>query len=173
MSVAGVEVRRAGLADAAAIAGVSVRTWHHAYGDFIDPRTLAERTVEQQLPLWEERLAPDADGEVWVAAGGGRVVAYTAVGPSADRDATAATGALRALYVDPPAQGAGLGALLHEHAVARLAALGFPNATLWCFARNEQARVFYEHRGWALDPSGDGQEEPDWLDAAVRYQRAI
>ena len=166
-------LRRAGAEDAAAIAGISVRTWHHAYADFIDPRTLFERTVEQQLPLWDERLAPDADGEIWVAVAGGRLVAYTAVGPSGDGDATAATGALRALYVDPPAQGAGLGAVLHDHAVSRLAALGFPVATLWCFTKNDQARDFYEHRGWELDPSGAGQEEPDWLDAAVRYRRTV
>jgi GNAT superfamily N-acetyltransferase len=168
-----VELRRAGPADAEAIAGVSVRTWHHAYGDFIDPRTLFERTVEQQLPLWQERLDAGADGEIWVAMAGGRVVAYTAVGPSGDDDATAATGSLRALYVDPPAQGAGLGAYLHDHALMRLQALGFPAATLWSFAKNEQARTFYEHRGWLLDPSGAGQEGADWLDASVRYARAV
>ena len=161
------------LADAEAIAGISVRTWHHAYADFIEPRTLFERTVEQQLPLWEQRLAPGSDGEVWVAIVAGCVAAYTAVGPSGDADATAATGALRALYVDPPAQGAGLGALLHDHAVSRLAVLGFAASTLWCFAKNDQAREFYEQHGWVLDPSGAGQEGADWLDAAVRYARAL
>ncbi len=165
-------LRPADAADVEAIAGISVRTWHHAYADFIDPRTLYERTVERQVPLWEERLGPAADGEVWVTVAGGRIAGYTAVGPSADADATPGTGALRALYIDPPAQGAGLGALLHDHALARLGALGLPSATLWCFARNEQARAFYEHRGWALDPSGAGQEGADWLDDAVRYARA-
>lgn len=173
MSGALASLRRAGAGDAAAIAGISVRTWHHAYGDFIDPRTLAERTVESQLPRWEERLGPDADGEVWVAQAGGRVVAYTAVGDSEDADAGSSLGALRALYVDPAAQGAGLGALLHDHAVERLAALGFATATLWSFAANDRARVFYEHRGWVLDASGAGQEGEDWLDASVRYRRDV
>ena len=165
------ELRRAGLGDAEAIAGISVRTWQHAYSDFIDPRELFERTVEGQRPLWDARLAEGADGEVWVAVVAGRIAAYTAVGPSGDGDATAATGALRALYVDPPAQGAGLGAFLHDHALVRLKALGFPVSTLWSFEQNAQARTFYEHRGWQLDPSGSGQEGADWLSPAVRYRR--
>jgi GNAT superfamily N-acetyltransferase len=166
-----VDLRRAVLADAEAIAGISVRTWYHAYQDFLDPRTLAERTVERQLPLWEQRLGGDAPGETWVAEIAGRVAGYASVGLSDDADAAPGTGSLLALYIDPPAQGAGLGAVLHDHAVARLAALGGAPATLWCFAENDQARVFYEHRGWLYDPSGEGQEDPDWLEAAVRYRR--
>ena len=165
------DLRRAGPDDAEAIAGISVRTWHHAYSDFIDPRELFERTLESQLPLWDARLAPGADGEVWVAIVAERLAAYTAVGPSGDADATTATGALRALYVDPPAQGAGLGAFLHDHALGRIAALGFPVATLWIFSANEVVRAFYERHGWQLDPSGAGQEGADWISPAVRYRR--
>lgn len=168
-----VELRRAVPADAEAIAGISVRTWFHAYSDFIDPRTLAERTVESQAPRWERWLAPEAAGETWVAVGGARVVGYVRVGPSEDRDAASSCGALLALYVDPPAQGAGVGRLLHDHSLARLTALGHPTATLWSFAANEQALTFYEHRGWVLDPSGAGQENPDWVEAAVRYRRDL
>ena len=168
-----VELRRAVPADAEAIAGIAVRTWHHAYGDFVDPRTLAERTVERELPVWEHRLGSDAPGETWVAAAAGRVVAYASVGPSADGDATAAIGALERLYVDPPAQGAGVGGRLHRHALELLSALGFATATLWSFADDEQARTFYEGRGWVLDPSGAGQEDPDWAEAAVRYRRDL
>ena len=168
-----VQLRRAVPADAAAIAGIGVRAWHHAYADFLDPRALAERTVASQLPAWERRLAPDAPGETWVAEAAGRVVAYASVGASADGDSTAVTGALERLYVDPPAQGAGVGGLLHGRAIGRLAALGFATATLWSFAENEQARVFYEHREWVLDPSGAWQEDPDWAEPAVRYRREL
>lgn len=168
-------LRRAVPADAQAIAGIAVRTWHHAYSDFADPRTLAERTLEQQLPLWEQRLGVGVGSgdEIWVAEAGGRVVGYAAVGPSMDVDAGAGTGLLHALYVDPPAQGGGLGGLLHGHALERLAALGFVEATLWSFADNEQARTFYEHRGWAFDASGSGLEDPHWREPAVRYRRAL
>ena len=164
------ELRRAGLGDAEAIAGISVRTWQHAYSDFIDPRELFERTIESQLPLWEARLARDAVSETWVADVGGRVAGYASVGPSGDGDAVAGLGSLLALYVDPPAQGAGLGRTLHSDAVERLRA-SFSAATLWIFSANEMARGFYERHGWTLDPSGAGQEGADWLSPAVRYRR--
>ncbi len=164
------EPRRAGRVDAEAIAGISVRTWHHAYSDFIDARELFERTLETQLPLWQARLEPDSGSETWVAEVGRRIAGYASVGPSQDADATPGLGSLLALYVDPPAQGAGLGRALHDDALARLRA-EYVEATLWVFAAHEMARGFYERRGWSLDPSGAGQEGADWISPAVRYRR--
>ena len=166
---AALELRRASVDDAAAIAAISVRTWHHAYSDFVDPRTLAERTIELQQPRWTLRL--QTGNEVWVAELDGVIAGYAGVAPSTDDDAQPRTGALTDLYVEPAAQGAGLGAQLHEHAITRLAEREFSAATLWSFAGNEQARDFYERRGWQLDPSGAGQEDPCWRDPAVRYRR--
>ena len=168
-----VELRRAAPADAEAIAGVSVRAWHHAYADIVDPQVLFERTVASQAPRWEAWLAPGAEGETWVAHAGGRIAGYVGVGPSEDDDATGATGALRGLYVDPPAQGAGLGDRLHEVGLELLAGGPWTSATLWVFTANEVGRTFYERRGWALDAAGAGQEDPRWPAPSVRYRREV
>ncbi len=83
------------------------------------------------------------------------------------------TGTVRALYVDPVAQGAGLGTLLLDGAVERLVEAGHDEATLWVFAANGLGRAFYEARGWELDPAGAGQEGEGWLAPAVRYRRDL
>ena len=162
-------LRRAQVADAEAIAGIAVRTWWHSHQDFVSPQALAERTVETQTPRWVARLQ-DPELEVWVAEAGGRVVGYAAFGASADPDAAPLTGALGALYVDPSAQGAGLGTRLLGHAVARLLERGFEQATLWTFEENRQARAFYEGRGWELDTGAAGNEPEPWEEPAVRYR---
>ena len=140
--------------------------------DFIDPRVLAERTVASQTPRWRGWLAPARTGRPGSREVGGRIAGYAAVGPSADADATARAGSCAALYVDPPAQGAGLGARLHD-ARARAAARRWasPSATLWVFAQNELGAAFYERRGWVLDPAGAGQEGADWHGAGRALPR--
>jgi putative acetyltransferase len=64
------------------------------------------------------------------------------------------------LYVDPPAQGRGLGGALLRHAQARRAEL-----QLWVFQRNTRAIAFYEHHGFTLaertDGSGNEERTPD------------
>lgn len=167
-----VALRRAAGADAEAIAGVSVRAWWHAYEDVLDPRVLAERTTESQVPRWSAFLA-DPAFETWVAEVAGRIAGYLRVGPGRDADARPSTGALDGLYVDPPAQGAGLGSALHAHALERLRALGFTEATLWAFAANEQGRAFYARHGWAEDPAGPGNEGEGWHAPSVRYRREL
>ena len=49
-------LRRALEADAAAIAGVDVRAWHHAYSPFLDEQRLAERTTAVRTGRWREIL---------------------------------------------------------------------------------------------------------------------
>jgi ribosomal protein S18 acetylase RimI-like enzyme len=165
----GVHVRRATAADAQAVARVQVRGWLHAYEDIVPPERLAHWTVERREPVWRAML--DEGAGAWVAEAAGRVAGFVAVGAARDPDAQAGTGELYALYVDPVAQGAGLGRRLLDAGVAELRALGFAAATLWVFERNGNARGFYERHGWTLDPSG--APDPDWSAPAVRYRRAL
>ena len=167
-----VTLRPATPADAEAIAAVSVRAWAHAYADFLDPRVLAERTVEQQAERWRGWLA-GAETQTTVAVADGRIVGYASVGASRDADTTDGLGQLAALYVDPPAQGAGLGTRLLEHAVARLRAAGFTAATLWVFEENGLGRAFYERHDWVEDPGGKGREDAEWHGPALRYRREL
>jgi GNAT superfamily N-acetyltransferase len=58
---------------------------------------------------------------------------------------------LESLYVVPAAQRQGVGALLHDEALARLRARGNTVCRLWTLEENHVARAFYERRGWQLD----------------------
>ena len=70
---------------------------------------------------------------------------------------------LDGLYVEPEAEGRGVGSALFEHA-KRLRPDGFE---FWVFQRNERARRFYEARGCRLvrltDGSANEEREPDAL----------
>jgi len=65
-------------------------------------------------------------------------------------------GRLHRLYVRPSAWGDGVGAALHDDALALLRDEGSDTASLWVLADNTRARGFYERRGWRLS----GAERP-------------
>jgi GNAT superfamily N-acetyltransferase len=94
-----------------------------------------------------------AEQEVWVAEEDGRVLGFA--GLTDDM--------LSHLYVEPEAQGRGIGGALLDQAKERRPH-GF---RFWVFQRNERARRFYEARGCRLvkltDGSGNEEREPDAL----------
>lgn len=166
------ELRRAVQADAEAIAGVDVRAWWHAYRSFLDEQRLAERSTEARTESWSRQL-PRVEEETWVLEVGGRVAGFASLAPSRDADADDGTGELRALYVDPPAQGAGVGTRLLGHVQLRLGELGYEAATLWTFEANGLARVFYEQHGWVLASAAVGNKACEEWAPAVRYGREL
>lgn len=165
-------LRRAGAADAAAIAGVEVRAWWHAYSPFLDQQRLSERTVEERTEHWREQLAQSA-GETWVLEVDGRISGYVTVATRARDGDRPGSGRLLALYVDPPAQGAGAGTRLLEHAHRRLGELGFRTGILWTFEENGLARAFYERSGWLLEASDETDADCEAWGTAVRYSREL
>ena len=147
-------IRRATPADAAAIAGVQARSWRHAYAEIVAPEDMP--VPEQQAPRFAEFI--EGGGEVHVFDQDGRVVAFAALDGNE----------LRAIYVDPPAQGAGVGTALLDAAVAALRAAGHVEAFLWTFEANGLARAFYARHGWALVAGRQERLAPE-----VRYRRAL
>jgi GNAT superfamily N-acetyltransferase len=145
---------RATPADAAAIAGVQARAWRHAYADIVEADRMP--VPEQQAPRFAEFI--EGGGEVHVFDQDGRVVAFAAVDGNE----------LRAIYVDPPAQGAGVGSALLEAAVAALRAASHAEAFLWTFEANGLARAFYERHGWQLVPGRQERLAPE-----VRYRISL
>jgi ribosomal protein S18 acetylase RimI-like enzyme len=153
-------IRPARREDARTLAEVQVRAWRWAYADIIGEEAMP--SVEDREARWRE--IDLAGTTVWDQ--DGAVVGFASVGASPDDDAEPSTGAILALYVDPPAQGAGVGAALLENAVARLRDGGRQAATLWVFAANGHARGFYEARGWRRDGVTG-----EWLGArTMRYR---
>jgi GNAT superfamily N-acetyltransferase len=130
--------RRATRADAAAIAGVQARAWRHAFAEIVEPDRMP--VPAEQEPRFADFIA--GGGEVHVFDQDGRIVGF----------AVLVDAELRALYVDPPAQGAGVGSALLAAAVEALRAAGHAEAFLWTFEANGLARAFYERHGWELVP---------------------
>jgi GNAT superfamily N-acetyltransferase len=148
-------IRRATVDDAAAIASIQARGWRHAFADIVEPEHMPE--PEQQEPRFAEFIA--GGGEVYVWDQDGQVAGF----------ATLEGDELRAIYVDPPAQGAGVGSALLDAAVEALRAAGHAEAFLWTFEANGLARAFYERHGWELVPGRQGRlGAPE-----VRYRRAL
>ena len=170
------QLRLAVVDDAAQIAAIDVRAWWHGYREFLDEQRLSERDAVELTGVWAARLAAHGTGETWVLEVAGRVAGYVSLGPSRDADADAVTGEVYALYVDPPAQGAGAGTRLLENACARLRERGFGVAVLWTFEQNGLGRAFYERYGWLVDAAGAGGVANDGCESwapAVRYKRSL
>jgi GNAT superfamily N-acetyltransferase len=142
-------IRPAAREDARAIAELEVRAWRWAFVDIVDDALMP--TVEDREARWTVEPLEGA----FVAELDARVMGVAQVGPAPAQEASSADagadGRLRGLYVEPAAQGAGLGAALHDHAVTALRGAGYVTATLWVFAANGHARGFYERRGWTAD----------------------
>jgi GNAT superfamily N-acetyltransferase len=153
-------IRPARREDARTLAELEVRAWRWAYVDIVDERDMP--TVDQRAAGWQDR--PLDGAFVWDQ--DGLIAGVVGVGPSPDEDRV---GELRGLYVDPAAQGAGVGSALHEHAIADLRRAGFAAATLWVFTANEHGRAFYAARGWAPDGA-----QTAWQGIPkLRYRRSL
>jgi GNAT superfamily N-acetyltransferase len=165
-------LRRARPADARGLAEVQLRGWWHAYGDYVDHGLLAEHTVESRTRRWDAILAAaERDPTTLVADVAGRVAGFASFGAARSEDAEPGLGELWAIYVDPPAQGAGVGGALLAAAEDGLRVQGFDRAMLWVFERNEAARAFYASRGWAPDDPpvlGDSGWSPE-----IRYVKSL
>lgn len=168
-------IRPATPADAEVLAALQVRAWHRAYADFVEPERFD--TVDERVVRWREFLAepPESRRETLVFDQDGQLAGFASVGPARDADLAADVGELAALYVDPPAQGAGVGGALLTAAEARLEAMGFTSAALWVFTENGYARAVYERRGWHEDgPAASAAAHGEnWWAPAVRYRRAL
>ncbi len=158
------EIRRARLGDAAAIAEVHVRTWQSAYEHVFGAEQLATLDLTARTRRWEGWLGEGENAFVAEDAGG-RVVAFAWVGASGNVDGE---GELYAIYALPEAWGSSAGSELMRAAFAALREAGFAEAILWVLEDNPRARRFYEREGWSLD---GGRREGEHLGVATRELR--
>ncbi len=150
-------VRLATPDDAAAIAGVHVRSWQVAYRGVVPDAILEGLSVEQREKAWRQLLRADSGGFTLVADRGAEVVGFCSMAtPSRDDDAGEATCEVGAIYVEPAVWRAGIGAALLDTALGMVRENGWREVTLWVFAANVNARAFYE--GFGFGP--DGAEMP-------------
>ena len=142
----GVTIRRAGAADAAAIADVFLASFNATYAF---PLAHPDNDVRGWI---RDVMVPTH--ESWVALDQDRVVGWMALGP----------GELDQLYVTPDRLGEGIGRRLLDVARERSP----DGLRLYTFQVNARARRFYERNGFVAEWFGDGaaneEGQPD-----VRY----
>lgn len=117
--------------------------WHEAYTGLVDPDFLAGHTLEKCTKTayqWPDGLL--------VAKDAGRVVGFAGYGKYRDESLPEA-GELYALYILSEYYGTGVGKMLLDAALERLA--GYPRVALWVLKGNARATRFYEKCGFCFD----------------------
>jgi GNAT superfamily N-acetyltransferase len=161
-------IRRATVDDAEGVEALIRRAWHRAYGDFLDVEAVLDDPAER-VARWRERLASSVVA-TFVHDQDGRVAGVVCAAASDDEASPLDHGSIRALYVDPVAQGAGVGSRLLDVALDHLRESGFGGVELWVFADNHHGRAFYERRGFAAVEEGI---DPGTGAAELRFRRAL
>ena len=164
------DVRRARLEDARAIARVHAETWREAYEHVFGSERLASVSTDARLGQWERILAA-GQSDVFVAVDDGDgIVGFVSTGDSRDADAEAE---LFAIYVLPEAWGTGAGSALMRAGIEAMRLRASGDAVLWVLDDNPRARRFYEREGWALDGERKEDEYLGLRVAEVRYRIAL
>ncbi len=128
-------VRRAGVADAEAIARVHVASWDAAYADLIPEPSRRQFDVPRRAIQWQRLL--DGGARVWVAMEDEVVVGFVEVrGPE-----------IPVLYLHPGWWRLSLGRTLLVTALRAIRTAGHERAWLWVLQDNEPAKAFYTRLG--------------------------
>ncbi len=165
-----VAIRLATTADVPAIAAVHLASWRVAYADITPAGFMNTVTIESRLVRWEGAFTGPASRttETTVAVDGSGVLGICSFGPRRTPKASG-VGEIYSLHVGPASWRQGIGRLLLDDAVARLASRGFSSAVLWVLRDNANARAFYKARGWSLTGEEQCDNRSGFAIAEVRY----
>ncbi|HXM39272.1 MAG TPA: GNAT family N-acetyltransferase [Gemmatimonadales bacterium] len=162
------KLRRATLADAAAVGRIHVESWNVAYRGIMPDDVIARTDLTYRTKFWGERIA-DPEWPVFVITEEGDIVAFCQMIPSRDPDDDATrVGHITSLHVLPHLRGRGHGRALVDHVLAEFRRRGFAELTLWVLEENRTARQFYEKYGFRLD--GGTRTYPKTAVPEVRYR---
>jgi ribosomal protein S18 acetylase RimI-like enzyme len=178
-----IQLRRATVADAEAIAAIRIEGWRTTYRGMIPDSYLNEmdmnenvlhwRTILQALPVKEDSLC------VYVAVSEDEIVGFVSAmklsEPKLDKD-----GEINAIYIRPQWQRCGIGKRMLHKAARSLQAMGCISCVIWVIDGNSQARNFYEELGGEIlieqDFSWDGLDLTEvgygWNDLSVMMASA-
>jgi ribosomal protein S18 acetylase RimI-like enzyme len=162
----GVALRSAGPGDLDEIIGVFLRCFRESYATRLPPRVSESFDDAEARSLWATAMSRP-DRRVVVALSPDPpsvcgVVGFEADGPS---------GWVHSLYVDPAAQGLGVGRTLLDSATRRLARSGCTVARLWVFAANTPSVAFYVRQGWT--PDGAERVEERFGENEIRLTQTL
>ncbi|MDB5450302.1 MAG: histone acetyltransferase [Phenylobacterium sp.] len=144
-------IRRAGSADAEALAEIGARTFSETFGHLYPPTDLARFLAEAYgLERTRADLADPAKASWIVEAADGQVVGLALAGPCAlpHPDITPACGELKRLYLLKAHQNGGLGGRLFAQTMDWLQGGGPRNVWIGVWSENHGAQRFYARHGF-------------------------
>jgi ribosomal protein S18 acetylase RimI-like enzyme len=167
-------VRDATENDVVVLADVHVRTWQNAYRGKVPQQHLDRMDPARRQRGWRQILRNAGPEVTLVAEHESRgVVGFVHVSPSRDTDTDPhLTGEVQAIYLLPEYWGQGVGQLLMDAGLRRLAESGYREYVLWVLATNDRARRFYETGGWQPDGATKTDDSRGFPLLEVRYRRA-
>jgi GNAT superfamily N-acetyltransferase len=169
-------IRRAEVADAAALARINVAGWRASYAGVVPAEFLAAMDAPERLERWQRAMGEPEPFATFVAVDEHDMIgAYCRLGPlrTVDDGVEPEAGELRAIYADPARQGTGAGRAVHDAGVEYLREQGYHWAGLWVFTANTSARAWYSARGWAPDGATHEDEIMGTVIPEMRYARTF
>ncbi len=146
------QVMPATLADADAIARVSVRGWQAAYGGLIAAEHLAGLSEQRRSATWRQAIESGRDLILVARAADGQLLGFSSCAAARDEDTPPGAAELMALYLDPSTWRQGHGRQLWQASRDELMARQFKAVTVWVLAGNARAIAFYQAVGFIAEP---------------------
>jgi ribosomal protein S18 acetylase RimI-like enzyme len=147
-------IRRAALADAAALAQVHETTWRETYIGLMSEQMLDALTSDARAEAWRRILSGRTGylATTYVAERAGELVAFGSCGDQRDETFAASGygGEIASVYVLKTDQRRGVGRRLMTAMMKDLADRGLSGFTLWVPRQNIPARSLYEQLGGKL-----------------------
>jgi ribosomal protein S18 acetylase RimI-like enzyme len=146
----GVRVRRAGPADAAAVAKLGAETFVETFGHLYPPADLAAFLGDAHGPAQAQANLADPTRAIWLAEADGASVGYALAGQCdlPHPEVAAGDGELKRIYLRSAAQGSGLGGQLFDAALSWLQRDGPRTVWIGVWSENHGAQQFYARRGF-------------------------
>ena len=144
MSAVLIEVRRAKISDAVAIADTHGEAWRAAYRGII-PGVELEKMINRRGPVWW-KSALCKGSRVALLAFGDQIAGYATYGPNRARGLSY-DGEIYQLYLRPEFQGLGFGRRLFIAARRDLGQSGLKSLVVWALSDNDSALKFYRALG--------------------------
>lgn len=144
MTTLTIDIRKAELKDAEAIADVHHEAWRGAYAGIIPHKALNAMINRRGSQWWAHAIRRASS--VLVVEVGGKVAGYATLGRNRARELSQ-QGEIYELYLRPECQGIGLGSRLFAAAREKLASHGLKGLVVWALEENAGALDFYAGAG--------------------------
>lgn len=143
-------IRRAGPADAAALAEIGARTFAETFAHLYPAHDLAAFLADAYGPERTRANLADPTRAAWLVEARGVAIGYAEAGPCGLPHAavTPACGELKRFYLLKPWQGGGLGGRLFDETLAWLLRDGPRDLWIGVWSENLGAQRFYARRGF-------------------------